>query len=43
VASSDSGGRPLELRLDRPFLWVLRDELTGLVLFVGRTVDPTAG
>ena len=30
------------LRLDRPFLFVLRDVETGAVLFMGRVVDPSA-
>ena len=42
VVSADSGGQPDELHVDRPFAWVLRDGLTGTVLFTGRTVDPTA-
>jgi serpin B len=29
-------------RADRPFLFVIRDALSGIVLFVGRVVDPTA-
>jgi serpin B len=43
VISTDSGGGPEDLWIDKPFVWVLRDELTGLILFVGRTADPTAG
>jgi serpin B len=43
AVSSDTGGTVEELWIDRPFVWVLRDELTGLILFVGRTADPTAG
>lgn len=30
-----------ELRIDRPFLFVLHDTKTGKVLFVGRVTDPT--
>ena len=34
---------PLELRLDRPFIFLIRDRKTGTVLFLGRLVDPGAG
>ena len=43
MVSNDTGGGPAPLDVDRPFAWVLRDELTGPVLFMGRTADPTAG
>ncbi|XP_023334855.1 leukocyte elastase inhibitor A isoform X3 [Eurytemora carolleeae] len=32
---------PLQAHFDRPFVFFLRDELTGLFLFQGRVVDPT--
>jgi Serine protease inhibitor len=32
---------PFELRIDRPFLWVIRDVPTGTVLFVGQVADPS--
>ncbi len=45
----DTGGctgsepsRVIELRLDRPFLFAIRDVETGAVLFLGRVVDPSA-
>ena len=31
---------PLEVNIDRSFLFVIRDAPTGAVLFVGRLVDP---
>jgi serine protease inhibitor len=50
VGVSTTGGcgsnQPLKvitLRLDRPFLFVLRDVETGAVLFMGRVVDPSVG
>jgi serpin B len=33
---------PSELRFDRPFLFVLRERLTGTILFMGIINDPTA-
>jgi serpin B len=31
---------PAEVRADRPFVFVIRDRVTGTALFVGRVVDP---
>ena len=31
---------PVEVKIDRPFFFVIRDEPTGAILFVGRVVDP---
>jgi serpin B len=33
---------PVTLRVDRPFLFALRDVPTGAVLFLGRVGDPSA-
>jgi serpin B len=35
-----AGSQPVVMRLDRPFLFVLRDVPTGAVLFLGRVADP---
>ena len=35
--------QPIELRFDRPFLFVLSDLRTGAALFIGRVSDPRAG
>jgi serpin B len=33
---------PVELTIDRPFLFAIRDRATGAVLFLGRVADPSA-
>ena len=35
--------KTITLRLNHPFLFVLRDVETGAVLFMGRVVDPSVG
>jgi serpin B len=33
---------PLEVRIDRPFLFAIRDAQTGTLLFLGRVMDPSS-
>jgi serpin B len=42
AATAAPADEPLALRLDRPFLFALRDRPTGAVLFLGRVGDPSA-
>jgi serpin B len=42
VMESSAPSVNVELTIDRPFLFVIRDDETGLVLFAGRVLDPTA-
>lgn len=40
--SAPGRARSVEIRVDRPFIFGIRDRTTGAVLFLGRVVDPTA-
>lgn len=43
VAMSVSGVRDIvEMTIDRPFVFLIRDKETGTILFLGRVVDPSA-
>jgi serpin B len=35
--------RPVDFRVNRPFVFIIRDQLTGSVLFIGRVIDPRKG
>jgi serpin B len=41
VLDDPSAVGPVELKVDHPFLFFLRDTRTGLVLFMGRVADPS--
>jgi serpin B len=40
VVSTESAAPRNEFHADRPFVWMIRDKKSGLVLFLGRVVDP---
>lgn len=40
VAVTSVGAEPVKVRCNHPFLYVVRDVPTGVVLFVGRVLDP---
>lgn len=39
--SSSLAPSHLSYRVDRPFLYLIRDEASGALLFIGRVVNPT--
>lgn len=41
IGRTSAGPEPVTLRLDRPFVFFIRDDVTGTVLFAGRVADPS--
>jgi serpin B len=41
VVRDESAPQPASIILDRPFLFLIYDQPTGQVLFLGRVLDPT--
>ena len=42
ILESGAPGPPVEVIVDRPFIFLIRDGATGAILFVGRVLDPSA-
>lgn len=42
MAESAIPEEPVEVMVDHPFLFLIRDIETGAILFMGRVVDPSA-
>jgi serpin B len=40
VMKGNGGTQTIEFRADRPFVFLIRDKLTGAILFVGRLANP---
>jgi serpin B len=39
---SSQGDQPTVMRIDRPFIFAVREHRSGTILFIGKIVDPSA-
>ncbi len=42
IGVTSAGPMPVELTIDRPFIYAIYDRATGAILFLGRVLDPSA-
>jgi len=40
IGDTGTSGPPPKLNVDRPFLWIIRDRVTGTILYLGHVTDP---
>jgi serpin B len=42
AGTSTTGAPPVEIKIDHPFIYLIRDTQTGAIIFIGQVVDPRA-
>jgi serpin B len=42
AGTTTTGAPPVELKIDHPFIYLIRDTQTGAIIFIGQVVDPRA-
>jgi serpin B len=42
AGSTTTTSPPVEIKIDHPFIYLIRDTRTGAIIFIGQVVDPRA-